>query len=665
MMEQQVSKVQKKKSTKESDEMNDFFSPEAPRSVKDLSDMELAYYLSLYAGAHAFLEMCSQMNYQDPAFANKCVANYSSAQILMEARARVTSKRAVTDNYVMAKMKGAKDVAISNTQIIVTKEDSGVETLTLERGAYDIIPIKVREATVMANIIVLTQKPVIVTKNGEKSVQPVQTDTTGSIFPSYKALPPKLLQIYKTGKDVPGIVEGLTTVLQDYKDKVQYVQLNAVVPHLSYASTGSIAVKDFTRVHTKSTPERDVEYMRLEARGVRMAKDDDKNFLIKGFARPPTHKKDDTLISAYRYLQESRAIRGEKGGGITSLTAMYYHGDIVLSMWRTYSLVFNILAIRANCLAQTKNFPPIPDGVILEAVESKGLSQHAMDMIRLSVPTMSNYKFDYSGRKEYGLQKLGTGPFLVFHVVNRSFSLNKNGALLFTPGYQVIRDHIRNTVSSYATNMPKAQVHHFFHVLVCPDILQRAVLLPSAHPHPGFGWVYAKAEKGGSVLGVMAKGCSQAVYLERERIFAHRLILSNAYKNYYQFHRVPFVLVDQAFPIAPYVFLMRRTKASVTRTLLSLGEDDEDLQGGDDIRSQALEKIFHDYVILQNDRSGEAFFNKKKLRDPTPQDEMNNFFDEPNEGNQPNLEEEEEDPEQEGELPPNLSALDGDAELFG
>lgn len=579
-----------------------------PRKIEELSDMEFAYHLSKVAGNHAFFTLVEGDYKENRGYP---VVQFSMQQLFAEANVRVKSKRSLTENFLASKLKAAISVTIVSCDMYMEMPaQDRHEVVKMSRGMYDVVDTKVREATVAAAIIVLTAKPEI--RKSEKNVvtmAPVTTDTKGALYPLYKALPPNVVNCYATSKNVPEVFSKIVQLLVKTDDMPVHVMMNTLVPFLSHSSTGGEHQKSFTRVHAPASKERAHHY---DSAGLRVPRDDTGRYLVKSYAPPPSLKGDYNLMAAYTYLTTSRAIRGEGGGGITGLTALYYHGDVPIGFWRAYSLAYNILSVYTNSTVDRKEvggYPMIsPKATILETTT---ISESVNGMLRLNRPTMSLTAYTYSRTPNYGLQQLGAGPFVAFHAIQRSFSLNKKNVLTFEKSFPLVRDQIEGTVSTYNNNLKGAEIHHFFHVIACESILACCTIVPSAHPHPGFVWVYVKPH---AVMGKQfLRATLQPPALKKvEKAFATRMILANSYKNYYPFHRVPFVKCDLAIPQRPSVILMRRTAKPSESVMFKYAFSESDAnpevndQQLDEEKEQAYLSSMETYKKMQEEKLVEA-----------------------------------------------------------
>lgn len=531
--------------------LDDFYdSLSKPRSVTDLSDLELAHLVLGYVKAHAFLALVNVEEAKKDIY--KVKDSFSMQEVMLTAITRAKSNRSVTENYLSGRISKATDVSIVGGNLVMMVAGAK-EEIKMERGMYKVSDDKTTEASQCATILVQTFKPEVKTVDKRHiSTVPVPTDTSGFLYPRYGRLPDVVRDVYAVSRDVPELHRNLVALISKAATTAEYCQLSVLVPYMAYTSAGSAMTRMFTAVYADATPERAASLSRT---GIKLPKNTQTGqFLVRAYAPPPSLKDHYGISEAYTYLAKSREIRGENGGGVSALTALYYHGDIPLSFWRTYSASYNILSVIEGIKQGAPGYPKIKEFSLLE---STSISQPVFDILRLNVTTSTFSGADYSVNPNYGVQPLSQkGTYVQFHQKSRNFSINSKGVLTFEKSFNILRDEILRDAKSSLNSLPNATVHHFFHVVACAEVISTCQIVASAHPHAGFVWIYVPPRVIDSYMKVVI-GSPKAIK-DRETKFANRLVLSNAYKNYYPFHRIPFFKCDKLIPCNPSVTLLRR-----------------------------------------------------------------------------------------------------------
>jgi len=280
----------------------------------------------------------------------------------------------------------------------------------------------------------------------------------------------------------------------------------------------------------------------------------------KKMALKTIKKSVDPCGDLWKYLEQSRQIRGEDTAGIGSLSMGYYFFDMPRSLMKEISLIYDFRALMKFYAVKHIFLSASTSEYVKRTLVANDYSVICTDDI-----TYPKYNADKPGIY------CSIGPeisaLVIKNLVCNRPDVSKGMVNYPTVDFTIIQDSIM--VRSGDTNSARYTVTK---LPLMPALDKAQVsLFPSCQPHNGYIWVGAHKEAGTYAFGPLCL----------------RSIAANIYRNHYPLNRVAFWSIDTLMPFFHFkesLILPRLSMAKVEKTeKLWNFEDDEAVKFAPDL----------------------------------------------------------------------------------
>lgn len=505
------------------------------KGVSDLSDEDLICHM-LCAGVddHSFFQffdmdvLRSRVPEKTP---------YTLTILVQEAIKRSKLKSAGSA-ALASRLAKCSVAALNNSELVLQVEEKN-ETLKIIRGTVKIDAELTQSKIAQRNekdtlthafgALVQLWKPERDKVSGK--YRPVITDNSGDIYPRPTIeLPDFITNVYDTAKAPTDIPVRLANLIAGVKSDADKVKMLLIVPKMLESVDGSTATSSLTAAFSPPTEQ-----------SIRLCKSvgfDGTSFNIMGYS-PFPKVSGYTYESAYNYMMKSRTIRGSDQKGLAFNTASYYYGDIPAQWYRPLSIAHNFVSF-FRAVSQIERFSDY--NLYLDNTFSTFVS--ASELILLNMPAYSIKQPPFSVGAKYrnghGHHNLTRGLKVIIPIYfSRDVALKK-GKLSFTGDYESMMDSVSMHMKTYdqmISNYELDAVFVVFTTKICIDVLTKHLFVSSVHAHNGSGWFFPKITQKEATIAPE----------KQISVFSQRLGISNAFKNYYPFHRVPLMKSEPNF----------------------------------------------------------------------------------------------------------------------
>jgi len=535
----------------------------ASREV-EMSNEELAYHL-MRKGVrdHAIYSMVAVDMDRWKSMGWETTMNVATLSVMALQRSRETKDQAVK---LASKIASSKYAVLTPLNIFVKESGKEAETIPMIRGTPLMGDPKEERALIRAEHAISAAIQILPPFK-EKDVsavpkcQAVCADPTGEIYPVAQQVPEILRQVYTGSPDVRNAIVNARGICRGQSDRV-YCNVMKVLPQFFANLAEASKNKQYSKLisaYAEATNEHKQMYAKRKINEPKF---------MPAYAPIPQLKMDKiNVVTAFSYLLRSRAARGYDAKGRGFNTYGYYYGDIPAALYRPVNMVHNVKRIIAELGGV--------DGIIVDSTFAGAIPLFRANGIEV---------YDFMG--SIASVPLSDKKYAWITTIHRTVAQTKVGKLQFTPTISELEKHIaaatknqQLTAKSYGVSITS-----LFHTVACPEVftLNKYAMRLSTHAHAGGIW-----------LSEVESPKPKDDFVE---IFARRMMVANLYKNYYPFHRVPFVIADDSkFEI----FLCKNDRKD-DYEIVNYGEVEQDV---DEQEEKSMLHDFQTYLDVQAEKS--------------------------------------------------------------